>query len=105
MSLEAILIHPAAARPGGNPLIIFVHGGPEAHHSKGWMSNYSQPGQALAGEGYAVVYPNYRGNTGRGVEFSRLDQHDYAEEEFNDLVDAKTHLVDAGLADAGKTGI
>ncbi len=105
LSLEAILIHPAAARPGGNPLIIFVHGGPEAHHSNGWMSNYSQPGQALAGEGYAVVYPNYRGSTGRGVEFSRLDQHDYAEEEFNDLVDAKTHLVDAGLADAGKTGI
>jgi len=105
LSLEAILIHPATARPGGNPLIIFVHGGPEAHHSNGWMSNYSQPGQALAGDGYAVVYPNYRGSTGRGVEFSKLDQHDYAEEEFNDLVDAKTHLVDAGLADAAKTGI
>ena len=105
LSLEAILIHPAEKQSGGNPLIIFVHGGPESHLSNGWMSNYSQPGQALAAEGYAVVYPNYRGSTGRGVEFSKLDQHDYAEEEFNDVVDVKTHLVNEGLADAEKTGI
>ena len=105
LSLEAILIHPAKKQRGGNPLIIFVHGGPESHHSNGWMSSYSQPGQALAAAGYAVVYPNYRGSTGRGVEFSKLDQHDYAEEEFNDVVDVKTHLVDEGLADGEKTGI
>ena len=69
------------------------------------MSSYSQPGQVLAAAGYAVVYPNYRGSTGRGVEFSKLGQNDYAEEEFNDLVDVKRHLVREGLADAGRTGI
>jgi dipeptidyl aminopeptidase/acylaminoacyl peptidase len=105
LELEAILMRPAERERGGNPLIIYVHGGPEAHHSNGWLTSYSLPGQAMAGEGYAVVYPNYRGSTGRGVEFSKLDQNDYAEEEFNDLVDAKTYLVSAGLADADRVGI
>jgi dipeptidyl aminopeptidase/acylaminoacyl peptidase len=105
LELEAILIHPFNKKRGGNPLLVFVHGGPEAHQSNGWMSSYSQPGQVMAAEDYAVVYPNYRGSTGRGVYFSKLGQNDYAEEEFNDLVDAKRHLVEKGLADARRVGI
>ena len=105
LELEAVLIRPVNRQRGGNPLIVFAHGGPEANYSNGWLSNYSQPGQVMAAEGYAVVYPNYRGSTGRGVEFSKLDQHDYAEEEFNDLVDAKRHLVEDGLADEDRVGI
>jgi len=105
MELEAILIHPAKTQRGGNPLVIVVHGGPEAHQSNGWMTAYSRPGQVLAAEGYAVVYPNYRGSTGRGVYFSKLGQNDYAEEEFNDIVDAKRHLVAQGLVDGDRVGI
>ncbi len=105
LQLDAILIHPFEKKLGGNPLIVFVHGGPEGHQSNGWMSTYSQPGQVLAAEGYTIVYPNYRGSTGRGVEFSKQSQHDYAEEEFNDLVDIKMHLVEKGLADADRVGI
>lgn len=105
LELEAILIHPAKRKRGGNPLVVIVHGGPEANYSNGWMTNYSRPGQVFAANGYAVVYPNYRGSTGRGVEFSKLNQHDYAEEEFNDLVDAKRHLVETGLVDPDSVGI
>ena len=105
LMIEAVLMRPAERERGGNPLVVYVHGGPEAHHSNGWLTGYSLPGQVMAGEGYAVVYPNYRGSTGRGVEFSKLDQHDYAEEEFNDLVDAKTFLVNEGLVDADRVGI
>lgn len=105
LELEAILIHPMTQKRGGNPLIVMAHGGPEAHYSNGWMTSYSRPGQVLAANGYAVVYPNYRGSTGRGVAFSKLDQHDYAEEEFNDLVDAKRHLVEEGLVDPDRVGI
>jgi len=105
VELEAILIHPFNKKRGGNPLVVFAHGGPESHYSNGWMSSYSQPAQTLAAEGYAVVYPNYRGSTGRGVFFSKLGQNDYAEEEFNDLVDAKAHLVELGLVDPDRVGI
>lgn len=105
LMIDAVLMQPEKPERGGNPLVIYVHGGPEAHHSNGWLTSYSLPGQVMAGDGYAVVYPNYRGSTGRGVEFSKLDQHDYAEEEFNDLVDAKTFLVNEGLVDADRVGI
>ncbi len=104
--LDAVLIHPTSLRADGRkPLIIFVHGGPEGHHSNGWLSTYSQPGQALAAQGYTVIYPNYRGSTGRGVEFSRMGQHAYAAAEFDDLVDAKDYLVRTGLTDPDRTGI
>jgi len=105
LEVEAILIHPAERERDGNPLVVISHGGPEAHYSNGWLTNYSSPGQVLAGKDYAVVYPNYRGSTGRGVEYSMLDQHDYAEEEFNDLVDAKRYLVEQGLVDEERVGI
>ncbi|MDH3673628.1 MAG: S9 family peptidase, partial [Gammaproteobacteria bacterium] len=105
LELEAILIHPAARVRGGNPLIVIAHGGPESNFSNGWMTSYSRPGQVFAANGYAVVYPNYRGSTGRGTEFTNLHQHDYAEEEFNDLVDAKRHLVEEGLVDPDRVGI
>ncbi|MGI9260630.1 MAG: prolyl oligopeptidase family serine peptidase, partial [Woeseiaceae bacterium] len=105
LEIQAILMRPAESERGGNPLVVYVHGGPEAHLSNGWLTRYSEPGQAMAADGYTVVYPNYRGSTGRGVEFSKLGQHDYAEEEFNDLVDTKTYLVSAGLADEDRVGI
>ena len=106
LELDAILIHPMNSAPkAGSPLVMMIHGGPESHYSNGWMSSYGRPAQTLAGQGYLVVYPNYRGSTGRGVEFSKMGQHDYAGPEFDDIVDAKTHLVKAGLADTDRTGI
>ena len=105
LELQAIIVHPANKQRGGNPAVFLIHGGPEAHVSNGWISTYSRPAHALAREGYLVALPNYRGSTGRGVEFSKLGQNDYAEEEFNDIVDLKRHLVDEGLVDADRIGI
>lgn len=106
LEIEAALIRPLEERQGvRHPLIVVVHGGPEAHYSNGWLTRYATPGQFAAAEGYAVLYPNYRGSTGRGVEFSKLHQADYAGGEFNDLVDGVEHLVDTGVADREKVGV
>ena len=106
LELEMIVVHPLD-KPlfGAPPLVLMIHGGPEAHFSNGWMSAYSRPAQTMAAEGYIVAFPNYRGSTGRGVEFSKMGQHDYAGAEFDDFVDAKTHLVEAGLANGDRTGV
>jgi dipeptidyl aminopeptidase/acylaminoacyl peptidase len=106
LELEAILIHPVG-RSGDTrvPLVVYVHGGPEAHDRNGWLTAYSRPGQVAAGQGMAVVYVNYRGSTGRGVEFSMLSQGRPAREEFDDLVDAVDHLVETGLVDRDRVGI
>ena len=104
--VEGVLIEPVGgAKRGGAPLILDVHGGPEAHESNGWVTSYSNPGQVAAGQGYAVFLPNYRGSTGYGTAFSKQHQGRYTDPEFTDLVDAKRALVNEGIADPKRTGI
>ncbi|MCH7704981.1 MAG: S9 family peptidase [Planctomycetes bacterium] len=106
LKLEGLLIHPLDEQPGQRyPLILSVHGGPEAHQRQGWLNRPTQPGQVAAASGYAVFYPNYRASTGRGVEFSKLDRGDPAGKEFDDLVDAVDHLINIGLVDRDKVGV
>jgi dipeptidyl aminopeptidase/acylaminoacyl peptidase len=106
LELEGILMRPVGEQRGQRyPLILVVHGGPEAHYSNGWLTGYSSPGHMAAGRGFAVFYPNYRGSTGRGVAFVKLSFGDPAGKEFDDLVDGVDHLVNAGLADKAKVGI
>ncbi len=106
LEIEGILIRPLDEEKGKKyPLIMSVHGGPEAHQSNGWMTGYSYPGQVAAARGFSVFYPNYRGSTARGVAFSKMGQGDYAGAEFDDLVDAIDHLVKTGLVDRKKVGV
>ena len=106
LELEGLLIRPLDEQAGTRyPLVLIVHGGPESHNTNGWVTSYSRPGQALAAKGFAVFYPNYRGSTGRGVEFSKLGQADYAGKEFDDLIDAIDHLVAEGLVDKDRVGV
>lgn len=106
LDLEGIVIYPTDYQEGQQyPLIMVVHGGPEAHYSNGWLDRYASPVKHAAQQGYALFFPNYRGSTGRGVEFSKLGQNDYAGKEFDDLVDGKDHLVEMGLVDSAKVGI
>ena len=106
LELEAILIRPLDWKRGQRyPLLVTVHGGPESHIRNGWVTRYAYPGQIAAARGFAVVYPNYRASTGRGVEFSMLDHGDPAGKEFDDLVDCVDHLIDTGLVDPSKVAV
>lgn len=106
LDLEGILVYPLNYAKGQQyPLVMVVHGGPEAHISNGWLDRYASPVKLMAAEGYVQFFPNYRGSTGRGVAFSKLGQNDYAGKEFDDLVDAKKHLVNIGLVNSKKVGI
>ena len=106
LDLEGILIYPLDYERGRRyPLIIVPHGGPESHDQNGWLTGYSSFGQVAAARGIAVFYPNYRGSTGRGVEFSKISQADATGPEFDDLVDAVDHLIEIGLVDGDKVGI
>ena len=106
MEVEGVLIHPVDYREGvRHPLILAVHGGPETRVPNGWITNYSRPGQFAAAQGYFVFYPNYRGSTGRGIDYAMSHQADYAGKEFDDLVDAIAHLDREGLVDRDKVGV
>ena len=106
VELRGVLAYPVNYKKGKRyPLIMMVHGGPEAHVSDAWLDRYSYPIKHATGNGYAVFLPNYRGSTGMGVEYSKMGQADYAGAEFNDLVDAIKHLSDMGVVDKKRVGI
>ena len=106
LRIDALLILPLDYVKGRRyPLIVQVHGGPESNYSNGWTTRYSTPGQVAAAQGFAVLYPNYRGSTGRGVAFSKLDQTKLAEAEFDDLVDGVDYLVAEGIVDKNRVGV
>jgi dipeptidyl aminopeptidase/acylaminoacyl peptidase len=106
LELEGILVRPLGEKRGQRyPLVLTVHGGPEAHTANGWVTLYHSLGQVGAANGMAVFYPNYRGSTGRGVEFSKMGQAAAAKKEFDVLVDAVDHLIQTGLVDGKKVGI
>ncbi|UCF18240.1 MAG: S9 family peptidase [Gemmatimonadota bacterium] len=106
LEIEGLLIHPLERSDGGSaPTIVVVHGGPEAHFKNGWLTRYSYPGQMAAARGYAVLYPNYRGSTGRGVAFSKADQGDGVGAEFEDVLAGVDHLIARGVSDPERIGI
>lgn len=106
LELEGVLIRPLNEEKGKRyPLVLHVHGGPEAHYTNGWITRYADLGQVAAARGMASFYPNYRGSTGYGVEFSMKGQKEAGGKEFDDLIDGVDHLVKMGLVDEKKVGI
>ena len=106
LTIEGVLIYPVGYRKGETyPLINYIHGGPEACVKNGWSTYYSMWGQVAAGKGYFVYMPNYRGSSGRGVAYSKMDQGDMGDEEFNDVLDGIDYLISEGMVDKARVGI
>ncbi len=68
--------------PGPHPVVVQIHGGPEAQARPG----FSSVAQFWARElGFAVVVPNVRGSTGYGRSFHRLDNGVLREDSVRDI--------------------
>ncbi len=104
--IEGLLIYPVDYQAEQQyPLVVIVHGGPESNFSNEWITRYSEPGQVLAGKGYAVFYPNYRASTGYGVEFALQGYGDPAGKEFDDIADGLDYLIQQGIGDRSRVGV
>jgi dipeptidyl aminopeptidase/acylaminoacyl peptidase len=90
LQIEGWLYRPANAEPP-YPLILNIHGGPEA----AWGHSFHFQAQALAGAGYASLYVNPRGSVGQGWEFTAAV--DWGKKDYEDLMAG----VDAALAQGG----
>ncbi len=106
LKIEGVLMYPVDFEKGKQyPLIVYIHGGPEACEKDGWNTGYSKWGQVAAGEGYFVFLPNYRASSGRGPEFSYMGFGDLAGKEFEDVLDGIDHLIKLGYVDKDRVGI
>jgi dipeptidyl aminopeptidase/acylaminoacyl peptidase len=104
--IEGILVKPVGYQQGQRyPTVLQIHGGPESAYTNGWNVGYANWAQLLAANGYAVLMPNYRGSTGRGVDFSMADHRDLMGKEFEDMVAGAEYLIARGIADPDRFGI
>ena len=103
--IEGVLTYPLYYKAGQKyPLVLQIHGGPEGVSLNGWTTSAGYPVQVLAGEGYFVLQPNYRGSGGRGVDFSKADHDDLGGKEFEDVLAGVDTLIERGFVDGERVG-
>jgi dipeptidyl aminopeptidase/acylaminoacyl peptidase len=102
LALAGILYRPAGYQQGKRyPAVILAHGGPEGQV----VLSASPWSLFLAGQGYVVLEPNFRGSTGYGEQFRNANVEDSGGGEIDDIAASVQYLVDAGLTDPKRVGI
>jgi dipeptidyl aminopeptidase/acylaminoacyl peptidase len=97
MELEGVLVKPLGYRTGQRyPLVVDLHGGPAPGATARWVSVWHW----LAGQGYAVFSPDFRG----GQTYRWCDPPS-VEHDFADTMSGVDHLIEAGLADPDRLGV
>ncbi len=92
LDIPAFLYSPANPNGAG---LLYLHGGPSAQYMYEWdIFN-----QYLVASGYTLLCPNYRGSTGYGRDFERLNDFDWGGGDVQDCLAAADFL--AGLPGVG----
>jgi dipeptidyl aminopeptidase/acylaminoacyl peptidase len=100
--VSGLLYRPADAVKGKKlPLILFIHGGPVGQDE----FEFDLSRQIYAAAGFAVAAVNYRGSSGRGIDFTRSIYGDWGNKEVMDIIGAADHLIKEGIADENRMGI
>ena len=100
--IEGLLVLPPGYRRGkATPTIIQPHGGPAGCAGLGFNGAW----QVLAGHGYAVLAPNFRGSAGYGQAFLNSNADDFGGGDFADVMAGVDMLVDRGIADGNRLGM
>lgn len=104
---DGIVIHGLLYRPTGlpagarTPVLLSVHGGPTLQA----MPRFNAIHQYLLSRGIAIFDLNYRGSTGYGKSFARLNDRRLRENELYDLADAVNWLRNQAGIDANRTAV
>jgi dipeptidyl aminopeptidase/acylaminoacyl peptidase len=81
-AISGFLYRPPAKFTGKRPVVILVHGGPEAQARPGFMSRYNY---LLNEMGVALIQPNIRGSAGYGKSFLQLDNGILRDHAYKDI--------------------
>lgn len=88
---------------GKMPVVLSIHGGPEAQERPQYM--YAGFYQYLASRGIAVLAPNIRGSSGYGKTYQKLIHHDWGGDELKDLEHAAQWLRTQQWVDASRIAV
>jgi dipeptidyl aminopeptidase/acylaminoacyl peptidase len=101
VTLFGLLYLPPARGVGKPPVLLSVHGGPTAQA----RPDFSPADQYLLTRGIAVFDLDYRGSTGHGKTFARLNDRRRRAGEYLDMADALGWLDRQGLVDASRAAV
>jgi dipeptidyl aminopeptidase/acylaminoacyl peptidase len=82
------------------PLILEIHGGPNAAFGYTFTHEFDW----MATKGYVVLYVNPRGSTSYGQDFANIIQHNYPGDDYKDLMVGVDEVVKRGYVDSTKMG-
>ncbi|MEX1159186.1 MAG: S9 family peptidase [Thermomicrobiales bacterium] len=106
VEVEGILVKPHGYIEGMRyPLIVHIHGGPTWAWPNTFYANSHDWAQMLAGRGYAILMPNPRGSTGRGVGYNNQIFDDIGGGEYRDMMAGVDAMIECGIADPERLGI
>ena len=95
-----VLILPVGYQRGQRyPLIVWIHGGPSAAD----VNSFDASAQVYAGDGYAVLQPNYRGSSNYGEVFNDINGK-YFPQGYEDIMAGVDYLIREGVVDASRMG-
>lgn len=98
-----VLVKPVGYVEGQRyPLIVAIHGGPASADTLRFNGGYSA--QVYAGDGYAVLKPNYRGSRNYGNAHRTDIVGDYFTLGFDDIMTGVDYLIDEGIVDGDRMG-
>ncbi len=96
LEITGYLTMPKGVRDGVfPPVVVMPHGGPEMRDT----ITFDPLAQILAGNGYAVFQPNFRGSSGYGLEFADAGRRQWGKAMQHDIEDGFAHLIATGKAD------
>ena len=102
ISLEGIATFPSGYVTGKTyPFVVFPHGGPEANDSL----EFDALSRLLAGLGYVVLQPEYRGSTGYGSDFLNAIYQHFGDRAYRDVDSATDFAIAQGWADPNRLAI
>jgi dipeptidyl aminopeptidase/acylaminoacyl peptidase len=106
-SKEGITIEGIATFPAGYqsdrryPFLVLPHGGPEGNDVLA-LTSFSR---LIAGLGYVVLQPQYRGSTGYGTEFLQAIYQHFGDRAYRDVDSATDFAIAQGWADPRRLAI
>lgn len=83
------------------PLILEIHGGPNAAYGQTFTHEFLW----MAAKGYVVLYTNPRGSTSYGQDFANIIQFHYPGDDYKDLMAGVDEVLKRGYIDSTRMGV
>ncbi len=98
--VEGVLTKPVGYASGKVPFLLNPHGGPTGAS----INNFNSTIQVLAANGFAVLQPNFRGSTGKGLAFAQANKNTWGKGDYEDCMSGVDAMIAAGIADPDRLG-